>query len=79
MTAWTMTSLPSSSRPAASQPRIIGSASAPRPTPRSDHRSWWLSAAALTVTVFQPSGGDGSGMSPTARPASGSSGLISVA
>ncbi len=40
--------------PAASQPRIIGSAFSDRPTPRSDHRSWWLSAAALTVTVVQP-------------------------
>ena len=75
MTAWTTTSLPSSSRPAASQPRIIGSASCLRPTPRSDQRSWWLRLAALTVTVVHPSGGVGSGRSPTTRPLSGSSEL----
>ena len=73
MTAWTTTSWPSSSTPAASQPRIIGSASSRSPTPRSDHRSWWLSAAALTVTVVHPSGTSGSGRSPTTRPDSGSS------
>ena len=48
--AWTITSLPSASTPAASQPRIIGSRSAGRPTPFSDQRSWWLSAAARTST-----------------------------
>ena len=73
MTACTTTSLPSSSIPAASQPRIIGSDSSRSPTPRSDHRSWWFSEAALTVTVVQPSGTAGSGRSPTTRPASGSS------
>ncbi len=54
ITACTTTSLPSSSTPAASQPRIIGSRSAVMPTPRSDHTSWWLSEVALTVTVVQP-------------------------
>ena len=72
-TACTTTSLPSSSSPAASQPRIIGSASSRSPTPRRDHRSWWLSEAALTVTVVHPSGATGSGRSPTTRPDSGSS------
>jgi len=42
--------LPSWSTPAASHPSVIGSLSAPRPTPRSDQRSWWLSAAAFTLT-----------------------------
>ena len=79
MTAWTTTSLPSSSSPAASQPRIIGSDSARRPTPRRLHTSWWLIDAALTVTVVQPSGTSGSGRSPMTSPASGSSGLISPA
>ncbi len=73
MTACTTTSLPSSSIPAASQPRIIGSASSRRPTPRSDQRSWWLRLAALTVTVAHPSGASGAGRSPTTRPLSGSS------
>ena len=40
MTAWTSTSLPWSSVPAASQPRIIGSRSAGSPTPRRDQTSW---------------------------------------
>ena len=39
ITECTITSRPSASTPAASQPRIIGSRSAGRPTPRSDHRS----------------------------------------
>src|SRR5687768_18217384 len=73
ITECTTTSLPSSSTPAASHPRIIGSASCLRPTPRSDQRSWWLSEAAFTVTVVQPSGTSGSGRSPTTSPASGSS------
>ena len=73
ITAWTSTSLPSSSYPAASQPRIIGSCSWRRPTPRSDQMSWWLSDAALTVTVVHPSGTSGSGRSPTTSPLSGSS------
>ena len=72
-TAWTTTSLPSSSSPAASHPRIIGSASSRSPTPRSDQRSWWLSEVALTVTVVQPSGTSGSGRSPVVSPESGSS------
>src|SRR5690606_36345925 len=79
MTACTITSLPFSSIPAASQPSTIGSRSSVMPTPLSDHRSWWLSEAALTVTVVQPSGGSGSGCSPSVRPASGSSGSIRVA
>ena len=48
MTAWTITSLPSSSSPAASHPRIIGSRSAGSPTPCSEKTSWWLSDAAST-------------------------------
>jgi len=40
MTACTITSLPSGSTPAASQPRIIGRRSAGRPMPRNDQRSW---------------------------------------
>ena len=39
MTECTTTSLPSSSRPAASQPSTIGSRSGEIPTPRSVHRS----------------------------------------
>src|SRR5262249_23808408 len=66
------TTLPSASIPAASQPRIIGSWSSRSPTPRSDHRSWWLSALARTSTVDQPSRA-GSGCSPTPSAASGSS------
>jgi hypothetical protein len=76
MTLCTITSLPSASTPAASQPRIIGSRSSDSPTPRSDHRSWWLSEAARTSTVVQPSGGSGSGRSPISSPASGSSASI---
>ena len=71
--AWTTTSVPSSVTPAASQPSVIGSRSGARPTPLSDHRSWWLSDAALTVTRAQPSGTVGSGRSPTSSPDSGSS------
>jgi len=67
------TSLPSSSRPAASQPRIIGNASSRSPTPRSDQRSWWFNDADLTSTVVHPSGTSGSGRSPTTSPLSGSS------
>ena len=74
ITPWTTTSLPSSSRPAASVPRIIGSCSCLSPTPRSENRSWWFSDAALTVIVVHPSGTSGSGRSPTTRPDSGSSG-----
>ena len=62
------------SSPGASVPRIIGSCSALSPTPRSENRSWWLSEAALTVIVVQPSGSSGSGRSPTTSPDSGSSG-----
>ena len=68
-----MTSLPSGSRPAASQPSTIGSRSAEMPTPRSVHTSWWLSEAALTVTVTHPSGATGSGRSPSSMADSGSS------
>src|SRR4051794_21145414 len=73
MTEWTTTSLPSGSVPAASQPRIIGSASSLRPTPRSVHSSWWFSEAALTSTTVQPSVTSGSGCSPSSRPESGAS------
>src|SRR5690349_23729395 len=73
------TSLPAVSTPDASQPRIIGSRSAGRPTPRSDQISWWLSELARTSTVTQPSGGDGSGRSPTVSAASGSSGFVALA
>src|SRR5579875_2450051 len=79
MTECTTTSRPSSSTPAASQPRIIGSCSRLRPTPRSDQRSWWLSEAARTLTVVQPEGHSGSGRSPTCRTLSGSSREKSVA
>ena len=58
-TAWTMTSLPSASTPAPSQPRIIGSRSCARPTPRRDHTSWWLSAAARRSTRSSPAGPPG--------------------
>ena len=54
-------------------------ASSGRPTPRSDHRSWWLSEAARTSTVVQPSGGSGSGRSPTSSAASGSSAFVDAA
>ena len=74
-----MTSLPSASIPAASQPRTIGSRSWQMPTPFSVHRSWWLSEAARTETDTQPAVGTGSGRSPTSRPESGSSGLIDAA
>ena len=60
-TPWTTTSLPSSSIPAASVPRIIGIRSCGSPTPCRLNRSWWLSEAALTWTVVQPSGASGSG------------------
>src|SRR3954471_4449864 len=73
MTEWTTTSLPLSSMPAASPPRIIGSWSAASACPRSAQTSWWLSEAAFTCTVTQPSGTSGSGRSPTSRPDSGSS------
>jgi len=79
MTAWTITSRPDSSMPAASQPRIIGSASSASPTPRSDHRSGWLSDAALTLTVVQPSGTLGSGRSLTSSAPSGFSRSIRAA
>ena len=79
ITECTTTSVPSSSTPAASQPRIIGSRPADSPTPRSDHRSWWLSELARTSTVAQSSGVAGGSSSPTTRPASGSSELIDAA
>ena len=68
-----MTSLPSSSTPAPSQPRIIGSRSAGRPTPRRDQTSWWFSPAARTSTTDHPGRGSGRGRSPTSSPDSGSS------
>src|SRR5690242_1385710 len=79
ITGYTTTSPPSGPIPAASQPRIIGSWSSLSPTPRSDHRSWWLSELARTSTTAQPSGTVGSGASPTVRPASGSASLKLVA
>ena len=70
-------------RPGRRRPRRSRGSSAAarrgRPTPRSDHRSWWLSALASTSTVTQSSGVSGSGRSPTVRPASGSFGLIAEA
>ena len=62
-TAYTITSRPSGSTPAASQPKIIGSRSVARPTPRSDQTSWWFSAAAFTSTLTQPSGTAGGSIS----------------
>ena len=73
MTEWTTTSVPSSSSPAASQPKIIGSRSAGSPTPRSDQRSWWFRLAARTRTETQSGGTSGSGCSPTTSPCIGSS------
>jgi hypothetical protein len=73
-TPWTTTSLPFSSSPAASVPRIIGIRSCGRPTPRRLNRSWWFSETALTCTVVQPSGTSGSGRSPTSSTESGSFG-----
>src|SRR5659263_460707 len=72
ITAWMTTSLPSWSSPAPSVPSTIGSRSARRPTPRRLHRSWWLSDAAFSRTVVQPSGTPGSGRSPSSKPDSGS-------
>src|SRR5664280_2096787 len=71
ITAWMTTSLPSSSSPAPSVPSTIGSRSARSPTPRRLHRSWWLSDAAFSRTVVQPSGTPGSGRSPSSKPDSG--------
>src|ERR1019366_6028647 len=72
MTPWTTTSLPSSSTPAASQPRTLGNSSARRPPPRRLQTSCWFNAAAFTCTRAQPSGGNGFRTSPTLRPVSGS-------
>ena len=44
ITAWMITSRPSSVTPAASQPKIIGSRSAANPTPCSDQMSWLIRA-----------------------------------
>lgn len=71
ITECSTTSLPSSSTPAASHPRIIGNRSSGRPTPRSDHRSWWFREAALTFTVAQPSRATGAGRSPNSSPFKG--------
>ena len=79
ITACTITSRPSSSTPAASQPTTMGSRSAEMPTPRRVQTSWWLSAAARTVTVVHPSGGAGSGCSPSSSPLSGSSASMRAA
>jgi len=73
-TACTRTSRPSAVVPTPSQPSTIGSCSSRRPTPRSDHRSCWLRAAARTSTRAQSGcsvGGTASGTSPTSRPRSG--------
>ena len=74
ITGCTTTSAPSSSTPAASQPRIMGKASARMPTPRRVHRSCRLTLAARTLTRTQPGGTTGSGRSPSTRAAIGSSG-----
>ena len=74
ITPCTTTSRPSAVTPAASVPRIIGSASARSPTPRSVHTSWWFSAAARTSTTDQLSRASGAGCSPTSRALTGSSG-----
>ena len=73
------TSVPSSSRPAPSQPRIIGNWSGLMPTPRSVQMSCMFRLAAVTETATQPSGTSGSGRSPTRRDFSGASGLGSAA
>jgi hypothetical protein len=76
-TACTTTSLPSGSTPAASQPSTIGILSAGSPMPRRLHTSWWLRAAARTVTGTQSGGGAVVGVgavSRTSRAASGSEG-----
>ena len=59
------TSVPSSSRPAPSQPRIIGNWSGLMPTPRRVQMSCMLRLAASTETATQPSGTSGAGRSPT--------------
>src|SRR5690606_30475922 len=79
ITECSTTSVPSGSVPAPSQPRIIGNCSFLIPTPRRVHTSCMFKLAALTSTVTQPSGASGSGRSPVASPANGSSGLGSVA
>ena len=79
ITECSTTSVPSSSRPAPSQPRIIGNWSGLMPTPRSVHRSCMLRLAAATSTATQPSGTSGSGRSPTVSDFSGSSGFGSEA
>lgn len=70
-----MTSAPSAVTPAASQPRIIGSADSFSPTPRRLQRSWWLREAAFTRTAVQPVGTSGAGLSPTSKTLRGSSEL----
>ncbi|CAB4658110.1 unannotated protein [freshwater metagenome] len=79
MTAWMITSLPSASIPAPSQPRIIGSNSGRSPTPFKLQMSWWFNAAARSVTSAQPSGTSGSDTSPSVRPARGFSASKDVA
>ena len=58
------TSVPSSSRPAPSQPRIIGNWSGLMPTPRSVQMSCMFRLAAATETATQPSGTSGVGSLP---------------
>ena len=72
-------SVPSSSVPAPSQPRIIGNWSGLIPTPRSVQMSCMLRLAAVTFTATQPSGTSGAGRSPTVSESSGASGLGSAA
>ena len=62
-----MTSRPSSVTPAASQPRIMGSRSAGRPTPRSDQMSWRLRASGLHLHPDPAGGTPGGSISPTTR------------
>ena len=77
--AWTTTSRPDSSTPAASEPSTRGKGAPLSPiTPRKESRSWWLIDAARTVTSDQPSSGSGCGCSPTSRTESGSAASVPV-
>ncbi|MPM89949.1 hypothetical protein SDC9_137064 [bioreactor metagenome] len=69
---WMTTSLPFSSIPAPSQPRIRGSWSGRSPTPLSDDKSCRFRLLVRMVMMLQPSFGSGSGRSPICRPARGS-------
>ncbi|SHS45726.1 Uncharacterised protein [Mycobacteroides abscessus subsp. abscessus] len=79
ITGYTMTSLPSWSNPAASQPSTIGSRSAGCPTPRNVHRSCMFKDEETTRTTDHPEGGVGMGRSLSTRPASGSAALCDSA